>query len=407
MSLRHLVPTLALIAAGSAALNAVEIRSANNDVSLRIGLRLQSQVVAASATAVDNAGDDIGDMDIFEGQVYPDGSDDDPQSVNIMFRRVRLSFAGTYKDDTFFTVIFDADNTGRGRSRDINFNTTYLKLGHRFHSSDELTHSLWIGQDFARFQPSAFQPTASLLFPNVRPIGFVGFNIPGVNLGLHYDVKTPLVHLFAGAVKLDGNEDASDPTTNSNNNDWAFYLRAEGAHDPDALLGRYAESFLGAEGAGYRAGLGVAIKQDGSDNDDGAWAIVADCLIHYNQLTANLDFAYGVYDNAGDGGDDRKAMGFSAQAGWAIPLDNGLVVEPALRFSWIDLDTTLSDYGNAAIGGRGYTYEHGGSGTYFDLGFNTYFAGHSHKLQAALQFWSAAKGDADAVVFRLQHQLNF
>ena len=400
--MRRLVPALALIAAGTTALDAVDIRSANNDVSLRVGLRLQSQVAAVTATAVDNDGNDIGDMDIFEGQVYLDGADDGAQAVNIMFRRVRLSFSGTYKDDTFFTAIFDADNTGRGASRGSAFNTTYLKLGHRFHGADDITHTVWIGQDFARFQPSAFQPTGSLLFPNVRPIGFVGFNIPGVNLGAHYDVKTPMVHLFAGAVKLD-----AEVGGNSNNNDWAFYLRAEGAHSPDALLGRYAESFLGAEGAGYRAGLGVVVKQDGSDNDDGAWAVVADCVMHYNQLTANLDFAYGVYDNAGDGGDDRTAMGISAQAGWAIPLDNGLIVEPALRFSWIDLDTTLSDYGNAATGGRGYTFENGGAGTYVDIGFNTYFAGHNHKLQAALQFWNAAEGDADAVVFRLQHQLSF
>ncbi len=98
-----------------------------------------------------------------------------------------------------------------------------------------------------------------------------------------------------------------------------------------------------------------------------------------------------------------------AEAGYAMPYD-GLILEPAVRYQVINLDTGLGDQPVTYDGGPqnpGPDAEWGDSGTQIDLGLNCYLHGHSNKIQLSYSRWEAKGGAGHANIWRLQHQLAF
>ena len=178
-------------------------------------------------------------------------------------------------------------------------------------------------------------------------------------MGLAYKLKAPVFNVYARLSEADAAGDDA--------NDLFFSLRVETGLSQDMHIKKRTESFVGKEGFGHQLGLGLGIKSDGNDDEDGETVFTVDYMLHMDQLSAIAEFSYLTPEE----GDDDE-MAFTAQAGWAIPMEN-MVVEPAVRLTLLDLDTDNDDEAGE------YVEDGKESGFYFDAGVNMYFDGHQQQ----------------------------
>ncbi|MFW5750589.1 MAG: porin [Planctomycetota bacterium] len=385
MKLRHLVPSLAIAAATIPAASAFEVDG--DGWQLSIEPRFQLRAAFASASSADGETD----YDIWEKQ-----DTDNPQALNFMVRRARVYFKGGTDDGWKFNYTIMADNIGRADDRDnANIDVRYAYLGKKI-KTDNLTHYIQFGLDKNTAAVADTDSSSKLLFPNGRLVA--GWTGPR-SIGLKYKLSAPVFSLDAGLAD----------ETSDENNDWHFHLRLASCLKEEWKLKKRSESYLGKDGFGHEAGIGINIKTDGSDDPDGTedddhTVIFLDYLVHYNQITGLVDIALpstGDAGKIGGTGADTSGMIANAQIGYAVPLDSGCVAEPAFRLTYIDADDDDDD--EAGVLQR----EGGASGIYVDAGVNYYFDGHSNKIQAAVQYFTPEEGDGDGFVFRIQHQLDF
>ncbi|TVR14112.1 MAG: hypothetical protein EA401_05220 [Planctomycetota bacterium] len=371
----------ALVAIGSSytAPSAVASEIKTENLSVRFGVRLQSRIDIPAA--VDNAaGDSVG----------LDGGAEE-YDFDMYMRRIRLAIRGTYMEDTNYNLTLSADNLGRNgdgdftetvRSNDrMDPTVRYAWVSHRIKSGD-LTHTIKFGLDKPWFVSSDTDSSSRTLFPNGRPLGgqFAGDR----TVGLSYRLSAPMVNFGADIM----------PARNDSRN-LQITARAETSLQEEWKM-RRTESMLGKEGFGHVLGVEVGTRTESETDDDGWFQFGIDYNVHWNNITANIDL---IVRNQETAGDSQTQFGFTAQAGYAIPLDTGHVVEPALRIGFFDYDEE-GDIGLA-------TREDVDSGIQVDAGVNYYINGHNNKFQFAISHWSADEGDAQKTVLRLQHQLNF
>lgn len=194
--------------------------------------------------------------------------------------------------------------------------------------------------------------------------------------------------------------------------------RAEFAPSKEMMPAKKMESWAGAPGTHLVIGIDVQsqnkrITGAGVDYTSTTTTTLGpDATFHFDGLSAMA--LYRMRTTKEERGtskakDDQKGSMFSLQAGYAVPLENGLVLEPALRFSKIDLDKDI-DGDNNTVFGQG-EYLGGSSGTEFSVGVNAYWNGHKNKTMLAFTSFtgeSPTTGDASkAKVITLQHQLLF
>ena len=208
-----------------------------------------------------------------------------------------------------------------------------------------------------------------------------------------------------------------------------FYSgRIEFAPSKEMMPAKGMESWAGAPGTHLVVGLDAQSQNKqitavgpgttvtaGIRNDDKTvttTTVGPDVLFHFDGLSALAAYRMRTAkqeNSASTAPDDIKGSMFSIQAGYAVPLDNGLVLEPALRFSKIDNDKDVDGDANAVFGSGEYTGSN--SGTEFSIGVNAYWNGHKNKTMLAFTSFtgeSPAIGDAaKAKVITLQHQLTF
>ena len=385
MTSRFLVPTLAALAAIPTA-SAFDI--AGEGWELSIEPRIQSRIEFASAS--DENGDDY---DIWERSAT-----DNPQAMNFYMRRARIYMKGKSEDGWKFNFTLSADNIGRsddngGASPAVR----YAWVGKEI-KADDMKHFISFGLDKHSSSLDKWDSSSKHLLPNGKLTDeFAGPR----SIGIDYKLSHPLFSVAVGLA-----DEAEGASGDSENNDWYLYARVETGLKEEWTLAKRTESMLGKEGFGHLAGLGFDIKTDGSDaaagsgvEDDDAFAINLDYLIHYNQITGLLAINQTSYGDAF--GDDLTSLAIIAQAGFAFPQDNGTVIEAAARISLIDNDTD-EDEEQGVLDREG-----GDSGTYVDLGVNYYLDGHSNKFQAGIQIYSPEEGDGSATAFRIAHQLDF
>lgn len=379
MTSRFLVPTLAALAAVPAA-QAFDIAGDGWDLSIEP--RIQTRIEFASAT---NANDSA-DYDI-----WAEANTDDPQAFNFYVRRARLYIKGKSDDGFFFGFTLRNDNIGRADAIDEtndNVEINDMFVGKEFESGD-VSHSIQFGYDeLGDAGPAAEVDSSSkLLFPNARLSVFLGNKA----VGFQYGMQTSMFGLTAALGEAESKDFGLDDEA-----DIYFAARVYTGLTEDMFLGKRMESFLGEESGGLKHQAGVSLEWKELGGDDSAVSIGVDYLAHYDQLTGLAEVYSTSFDQA-----DRDSLSFLVQGGYAIPLDNGNVVEPAARVTFIDNDT--DDDNEAGV----LDNEGGASGLYVDVGVNYYLDGHSNKLQAGLQSYSPEEGDGDAIAFRLAHQLDF
>lgn len=365
----------AAIAAGSFAagpqLAASEVEK--GDLKIKFGLRLQGRI--ESAFGVKNAANQNSDI------AAPAVAQDDRQDVDFYFRRIRFNMGGSWKNDTFFYLNLRMDGLGQHTtgfgSESANPSVHDAWVGHHI-KTEGMTHTIRFGRQAQFFNGAALDSSARTLFPNGRP------GSGHKNIGLAYKLTAPV--FTAG---LDVQNSVGD------SREWVISARVETSLTEDMKM-RRTESALGKEGFGHVLGVDVAHLTNSVTGNEGWTQFGIDYNIHFNAITAVLDFYYRTFDVS-----DADTFTISAQAGYAIPMDNGMVVEPALRIIYRDNDDASGVNQNPAA------FEGINQGLQIDAGVNLYVNGHNNKFQFGISHWTADSGDGQKTVARLQHQINF
>lgn len=392
MNLRTLVPSVAALAIAAPFVQGVEIT--DGKATLKIGVRLQPRIEVAVAS--DATGDDY---DIWEKKTYPDSQDDTPQMVNFMFRRARLYFSGDYKEKTKFNVCLADDKLGSkdNGADEATVGVKYASVTQVFTPAEGVNVSVQFGKEIANFIVAAKDSTGTLLLPTQKLTTLA--DIHGESMGLFLGLDTKIVDAYINITENDQN--------GAGNNDWTISGRVATPIFENMALPKRAESYCGkkSDGIKHEAGLSVGTQLDsGNDMAYPTTVIALDYLFWMDEITASFDLAYGMVKSNVAGNDDRDAVIVSVQGGYALGMDNllkDLVIEPALRLSYVDLNID-SDSETPVYNGEG-----SGSGIYVDAGVNFYWNEHANKSQVALTYFAAEDGDGDAFVFRIQHQLDF
>lgn len=384
-----LISASALIAAVGAPASAMEW--SNDDVSIRLSLLLQPRL--ESGVYVRDVNDERADISGV--------TTDDPQWADASMRRLRVSFRGSYQEDTRFNVVLSADRLGQHTAEEDsdgeltmssnhggNIGALYAWVSHRWQFDDH-THTLKFGKDFSFFNPSAHDSSARMLFASNRPTAVFS---AGIHLGVSYRWQMPTLTIGA---------DVQQPSNDARN--IFASARVETSLMPEWNM-RRSESQLGAEGFGHVLGLSAGIRTDDHSDNDGYMQAGIDYNIHYGPITANVDAVIRRVEADGPKNKSDSAInqwGINVQAGYALPRENGHIIEPALRFAAFDMGHSLApDISDAA-------FESVDSGIQGEIGCNYYLNGHNHKIHIGVTHWQANRGDAEKTILRVQHQLLF
>lgn len=448
--MRQPVAALALLACAAAPAAAASIT--DQDLVISLGGLVQVRAEHGDAT---QEGDTYNP---FTGALTGTGADSDydvntgaagkSDAVDFYARRIRLIFKASYQDVWKLNITLNGDRADQPRGTATTSNTTLATRGVGIYQAvlarefrdGNVVHSIQGGLDYAFFNHAGdFGPNNLLLMINQRATGQL-LNARGVGVG--YRLASPMVRLGFDVQ----NNVGDDATVNAAESDGMFYSgRIELTGPGDWAISRWQEDFAGKAGrgwclgieAGYNhndlttgsitagtAGLSEATYAHDFDADgnvdnytvgaggvtaitQNALAYGADLLFHWDDLSALAEVRMmrtdGEVTTAGGSLTGKyDSLIWLVQAGYAVHLPDETVLEPALRFTAIDLNTR-NDNETAPFGGN----EFGVSGRQVDVGLTWFLNGHANKLYLAATWWQAERGDADATVIRLQNQFQF
>ncbi len=379
------ISSLALIAiAGITTADAADFET--NGVKISVSALMQSRIQIGSVDQSAGDGSKTG--------VDVNDSSEDQDPIEFSMRRVRIDLKA-FKDGYKARFTFKDDDLGEDeRTSDPNFHYAWIAktIDHGNGKSQ-----IKIGQDKAFFN-RAWLNGAAMLFPQQSTNSLEAY-AKSKNVGLSYRYSA---ELFTVGVDIqnykdsDGDNDATTGETGKENG--SLYTSARGEFTFAGLeLKKWKDSYAGEDGTGLLLGVEFATStaSDVSGAKDDTTSFGIDGLFHMDALTAGFDF-----DFMNTGADDTNKMILTAQAAYAIDVDEELVVEPAVRVSLVDnpdkddTDSTFKD-------------ESADEGLYLDIGTNLYFDGHNNFLQIAVQNFTAEGGDGSATIFRVQHQYKF
>jgi hypothetical protein len=438
--IKSLVPslaTLALYALYSPTAAAVTV--SDSDWSLSVGGIIQARVDVSKAK--DDAGND------YNIDTASDFSKSD--TADFYLRRARVSFKGTYKEDTGFNLTLRGDGAGHpansttakgvgGSDASTPNGTTGTTGGvfihqafiyQKFHNQDNtVVQQAQIGIDYAwhNRQPNVIS-SADMLLPNfAMPAHLLNNRAAGVG----YRLNTELVS-FGADIQDNNAEEGSTSNTAAapNKSQGLFYSARVEITGPGSLrIAKDTETFLGKEGMGFRVGADVADNVDARTGGAPAAGTVGnpapntdtstidygiDALFHFDGLSALAESRWDIVkakpDLSTTPSTTTHKQAFNIQAGYAMPLAT-YIIEPAVRYERADFkDAPGTSYGLNDFN------DYGNSGKQFDIGVNMYWAGTKSKTSLEYSNWkslypgaTAATGSkADASIFRLQQQLVF
>jgi len=386
---KYTSPTLLIIAALAAAPGVHALTVKDDDVKLGLGVRIQARA-------------EFNDSENAAGDPYDAGSGSahggDP--VDFMIRRMRLTFKGSWKSDYFFNVTMASDKRTVASGSTIDLYESYI--GRKW--SDEasgISHSIQTGLANAFYNGVANTfSSGAFLLPNSRATELL---LASRGIGIAYMMTAPF-----GRFGIDIQNNTSDA---AGDQDGLFYsARVELTPPGELAIKSATESFVGAEGKGVWLALDYA-QNVSNGSADSSFAVGTttgygiELLGHVDGLTALAEYRADTHENSTNDTETKKKV-MLVQAGYALPFGDA-VIEPAIRWAAIDLDTEDDEEGDP----YGSKYDYGTSGTQIDLGVNYYIHKHNNKLQLAYTMWEGEEtedGDsASADIVRAQWQLNF
>jgi hypothetical protein len=389
--------------AGTAIPTAQAVDVSDADVKLSLILNLQTRMEIADAKDTTGENWNIESSGAGESDV-----------ADFYIRRFRPGFKGTYQNDWKFAAIMRLDETDRAGASRTTATIHQAWIAREF-KGETITHTVKMGLDYAFFNQAEASNSATLL-PVQRASHLL---MPVRGTGLSYMLNHPMVRWGVDIQNNTGDNaqiQVASSTQKDDGEGLAYTTRVEITGPGDLALPKWQESWAGKEGTGFIVGLDLG--QNDTDRagaaalDTFCWGI--DVVGHWNNLSALIEMRQRTIetdpdDPAAASVDDLESETIMAQVGYAIPWNN-YFVEPAIRYSIIDVDTDDDNEAvnyNGAVGAAASNRDYGSSGEQIDLGVNLYLNSHSNKLSLAYSIWEAEEGDAEANILRLQHQLNF
>lgn len=429
--MKHTVPTLTAFAL----MGALPAFGASIADDLTIKPKAQIQVRAQlGASGTNTAGQDV---NIFNG------AQGDTEAARFSVRRAR--FGAEAKNTTGWSAVFQiragerADAGARSTyitsvtttgtpavttttTGDLSTNKTrtaelyYANVTKLFKPTEGFDIDVHMGLD-KPFNGESSISSSGYLFPMDRPNAhFTEYRDTGVG------TKALIAEMVRVGFDVQNGSTTLSPDTNSDAAGLFTSARIEFSPGKDLMAAKKLESWAGAEGQHLVIGFDylndsnrLSVVSAANDQTVSVVTIGPDILFHFNGLTALADLRMRTTkteNSTGASVDDIKGQVWTIQAGYAIPMEQGFAIEPALRFSKIDLNKDVDQEGGAPFN-QG-EYRAGASGTEFTLGVNAYWNSHANKTQLAYTKWTgeegatAATGDkAKAHVITLQHQVTF
>ncbi|MBA2480194.1 MAG: hypothetical protein H0V44_06000 [Planctomycetes bacterium] len=392
-SLRGCAIALAAIAGIACAANAhAAVTVSDDSLALTLGAQLQTRV--QRATALDALGQD---HDAVLGR--PGRSD----GADFSLRRFRLSLTGSYHAVYKFALVSATDGVDSAGYQTSRQTQAYKAWIARDFYTGDLTHTLHTGLDHAFFNRSVASE-ASHLFPQQRATAAL---MPVRGVGARYKLTGD--HVDLGVDVMNG-LDTGKPTANADRSDGLFYSARLELALLEGTKPEYRESYAGASGEGLI--LAVDVGYDHANHvtplqKTSSLGYGVEALAHQDGLSALIDLRWLSIRGAstvGAGDVSSRQHVYLMQIGYAVPLDAGVAIEPAIRYSILEFDTPGDEVYDTTANPDS---EWGGSGRQVDAGLNVYFNKHANKLQLSYARWDAESGDARAHIIRLQHQFYF
>lgn len=382
--------TLLALAAIAAAPAAYGLNVEDND--LKLGLKMTLQVRAEHSSAQDAAGNAYDIMNAASQANDP---------ADFYLRRMRIGFAGSYKEDYRFALTMRFD--GAGKNSTAASASPNVAIIERIIKQDDLKlqHSIRAGLDYSFFNSA--NNWGGVILPSGRVTDSMLF-VASRGVGAGYKLTAPWVLIGADVQNNNADSDAGA--------DGLFYsTRVQISPPGEWNIPAFQETWAGKAGKGVMLAVEYGANTQTAANVTTS-AIGAELLVHVDGLSAHAEYRTATEDTDSTGASiDRDAI--IVTAGYAMPLGNtGTTIEPVLRFTQADFNADTDDnggYGSSlAYNGTGNKgAENGGTGTQWDVGVNWYLGSAANKLQLAYQDWSAEEGDADAQIVRGQWSLSF
>jgi hypothetical protein len=381
---KQLSPALLALAVCALApsLSALDVKDDN----VKLGLFLQLQMRADVSSAETAAG---ADYDVMTGGA--NGGD----AVDFYLRRVRFGLKGMWKDDYKFSVVFYGDKAQTGTQTIRLYEATIARAWKD--EANGLTHEFKAGLANAFYNGAlgSYSSTA-YLFPGIRATELLGGSR---GVGVAYMLTAPL-----GRFGVDVQNNTADDTSATASDGMFYSARLEATLPGELGIAKPTETFLGKDGKGALLAVdGMTNVRAGNATTTTAYGV--ELLGHYDAITALAEFRASTAKNNTTDVETKKQV-WLVQAGYAMPLGDG-IIEPALRYQAIDLDTDNEEEGTSY--GTGLDY--GTSGTQVDVGVNYYLHGVNNKVQVAYTMWQgeedSAGDQASADILRAQWQLTF
>jgi hypothetical protein len=368
--------------------------------------------------------------------------------MRLSLRRAR--FGASAKNSTGWDAEFlvragERSDAGTGAGSAQTVNLYYGYIGKSF-KTDALEHRVAIGLN-KPFNGESSISSSTYMFPNDRAVANliefrgqeVGYTIKHELLKFGFDIANGGNWSNFSNVGLgDDNGSAGGiyapspqgAKTSVDTRPGTFFSgRIEFSPGADFMPAKKSESFAGAEG--HHIVIGLDVQSDQKDQvDTTATRSVRqtttmygpDALFHFNSISAIADYRLIQTKQSVDGGTPANSTAagnvdgyaYDIRFGYALPLESGLIVEPAIGYGVVNLNKNLDEGGVAA-----HLYKQGEwqagqvSGSQFELGVNLYWNGHANKTQIAYTKWNAEEnasvnGDSpDASVFTIQQQVTF
>ena len=407
----QLVKSLSALALLGAAIPSTYALSIKDDT-FNVGVKLAIQTRAQFLNDADNAA----------GANYDPlrGTNGEAEKVRFYIRRARFGLAAKYGDWRANFVIRGGEGSDRAVAGDTRPVSLYYANGARVFTTGENEHDVHFGLD-KPFNSESSISSSSLAFPTER---IVAQQIETRNVGIGYGLRSSFVNF---GVDLMNNSTATKDVEAGDNlgadetNGYFYSARIEIMPGKEYNPGKRQESYVGKEG--FRIVGGIDAQWDDGNlsgtpaagtqfrvTDAFTWG--PDLLIHWNFLTflaearlRQTDTEDVVNLTGATTSGEFKSSYFNAQLAYAIPMESGYVIEPAVRYMERDDNRSTNTVASAVYGSGN---DNGGDGSTIDIGMNLYFNGHANKLQLAYQMWEGERGDnPSARILRLQHQVSF
>ena len=446
--MKHTVPTLTALALMGA------IPAFGASIADDLSIKPKAQIQARAQLGAGGTGANGDEWNIYSGAY----GQNDPMRLSLRRARFGASAKNTTGWDAEFLIRTgeraDAgaapNGAGQGGAT-ANQPVTlyYANIGKAF-KTDALEHRIHLGLD-KPFNAESTISSTTFMFPNDRAVSnliefrgpIVGYTLKQEMFKVGFDLgnggnwsnfsQAGLGDINGTAGGVYGPSSQGVNTSTETKPGTFVSGRIEFAPSADFMPAKKAESFAGAEGRHLVFGFDIQSDQkDQVSTTVAAGAVPArsvrqtttmygpDVLLHFNAISAVADYRVVDTRQSVDGGtaannsaaDNATGYAYDLRFGYAIPMETGMVIEPAIGYGVANLNKNL-DEGSISKFANGEWQAGRVSGSQIELGVNLYWNGNANKTQIAYTKWkgeenSVAGGEKpEAHVLTIQQQVTF